>query len=122
MHVSQLKGSLWISMLALTLVVGCSSYSGGKGGSMAGNPHVAEAIAHAQEAEDHGGKGHADQVVTHAEVSLQHAQAAKKEMSNPHLDVGIAELGEAITHGKAGHAAVAYGHAKSAGMHFKEIK
>jgi hypothetical protein len=122
MHLSQWKWSLWAAALSLMLVVGCSSYSGGKGGSMAGNPHVAEAITHAQEAEDHGGKGHADEVVKHAEVSLQHAQAAKKEMSNPHLDAGIAELGQAIALGKSGDAAGAYEHAKSAGMHFKEIK
>lgn len=121
MHLSQWKWSLWAAALSLMLVVGCTSYSGGKGGSMAGNPHVAEAITHAQEAADHGGKGHADQVVTHAEVSLQHAQAAKKEMSNPHLDAGIAELGEAITHGKAGNSADAYKHANSAVMHLKQI-
>jgi hypothetical protein len=66
--------------------------------------------------------GHADAVVTHAEVSLQHAQAAAKEMTNPHLDAGIGELGEAIAHGKAGHADVATKHANSAVMHLKEIK
>jgi hypothetical protein len=82
---------------------------------------VAEALTHAQEAVDHGGMGHADVVVTNAEASLQHAQAAKKDMNNPHLDAAITELGEAITHGKAGHADVATSHAKSAVMHLKEI-
>ncbi len=110
MHLFQWKGSLWAAALSLMLVVGC-----------AGNLHVAQAIAHAQEAEDHGGMGHTDEVVTHAEVSLQHAQAAKKEMSNPHLDAGIADLGEAIANGKAGDASGAYEHAKSAVMHLKQI-
>ncbi|MDH5563642.1 MAG: small metal-binding protein SmbP [Nitrospirota bacterium] len=118
MHVCQFKGSLWAAMLSIMLVVGCASYSTGSGG---GNPHVAEAITHAQEAADHGGMGPADALVKHAEVALQHAQAAAKEMTNPHLDAGIAELGEAITHGKAGHADVATQHANSAVMHLKEI-
>ena len=118
MRLSQWKGSLWAAALSLMLVVGCASYSNtGKGG----NPHVAQAIAHAPEAEDHGGMGHTDEVVTHAEVSLQHAQAAKKEMSNSHLDAGIAELGEAIAAGKAGDAGEAYKHANSAVMHLKKI-
>ncbi len=121
MRLSQWKGSLWAAALSLMLVVGCASYSSESGGGKGGNPHVAQAIAHAQEAEDHGGMGHTDEVVTHAEVSLQHAQAAKKEMSNPHLDAGIAELDEAITHGKAGDAGLAYKHAKSAVMHLKQI-
>ncbi len=110
MRQDQWKASFWTVALLLMLVVGC-----------AGNPHVAQAIAHAQEAEDHGGMGHTDEVVTHAEVSLQHAQAAKKEMSNSHLDAGIAELGEAIEAGKAGDAGEAYKHANSAVMHFKKI-
>jgi hypothetical protein len=118
MQVFQTKMNVWMAMFALMVVVGCAGYSTGGGG---GNPHVAEAITHAQEAADHGGMGHADAVVTHAEVSLQHAQAAAKEMTNPHLAAGIAELGEAIAHGKAGHADVATKHANSAVMHLKEI-
>ncbi len=115
----QVKASFWIVALSLMLVVGCAGYSKtGKGG----NPHVAQAIAHAQEAEDHGGMGHTDELVTHAKVSLQHAQAAKKDMSNPHLDAGIADLGKAIAAGKAGDAGTAYKHANSAVMHLKEIK
>jgi hypothetical protein len=66
--------------------------------------------------------GHGDAVVTHAEVSLQHAQDAKKDINIPHLDSGIVELGEAVTHGKAGHVDVATNHAKSAVMHLKEMK
>lgn len=97
-------------------MAGCASNSTGRV-----NPHVAEALTYAQEAVDHGGLGHADVVVTHAEASLQHAQAAKNGMANPHLDAAIAELGEAITHGKTGHADVATGHAQSAVMHLKEI-
>lgn len=94
----------------------CASYSTGTV-----NSNMAEALTHAQEAVDHGGMGHADVVVTHAEASLQHAQAAKNDMKNPHLDAAITELGEAITHGKAGHPDVATGHAKSVVMHLKEI-
>jgi len=119
MHVSYLKGSLWMAMLSIMLVIGCASYSTGSGG---GNPHVAAAITHAQEAAEHGGMGHADAAVTHAELALQHAQTAAKEMTNPHLEAGIAELGEAIAHGKAGHADVATKHANSAVRHLKEIK
>ncbi|MDT3776487.1 small metal-binding protein SmbP [Nitrospira sp. MA-1] len=107
---------LTIALLCMGLMAGCASYSTGTV-----NPHVAEALTHAQEAVDHGGMGHADVVVTHVEASLQHAQAAKKDMNNPHLDAAIAELGEAIAHGEAGHADVATSHAKSAVIHLNQI-
>jgi hypothetical protein len=73
--VSTLISRLSVGMLSMSLVAGCASYSTSTG---EGNPHVAEAITHAQEAVNHGGMGHADAVVTHAEVSLQQAQAAEK--------------------------------------------
>lgn len=111
-------GVFLIACLGLAMT-GCANQNGSSSGAK--NPHVAEALAHAQEAVDHGGMGHADAVVTHAETSLQHAHAAQKDMSNPHLDAAVAELGEAVTHGKAGHADVATSHAKSAIMHLKEI-
>ena len=85
------------------------------------NPHVAEAIAHAEGAADHGGQGHADALVEHAQEALTHAQAAQKDMKNPHLDEGVHELMEAVEHGKEGHADVATKHAKSAVMHLKEV-
>lgn len=118
MYQSQWKTGILVMALFGLFVVGCASYASDKG---ARNPHVTEAITHAQEAVEHGGMGHADAIVTHAEVSLQHAQAAGNEMSNPHLTAGIAELGEAIAHGKAGHADVATTHAKSAVAHLNEI-
>ena len=86
-----------------------------------GNPHVAEAIAHAEGAAKHGGMGHADALVSHAEEALTHAQAAQKEVTNPHLDEGVNELKEAIAHGKQGHAEVGTKHAGSAVMHMKEV-
>ncbi len=110
------KGIGLVSMLALLTV--------GAWGSVAmadGNPHVAEAIAHAESAADHGGQGHPDALVSHAEEALTHAQAAQKEVTNPHLDEGVHELMEAITHGKLGHAKVGTKHASSAVMHMKEV-
>jgi len=86
-----------------------------------GNPHVAEAIAHAEGAAKHGGQGHADALVEHASEALTHAQAAQKDVKNPHLDEGVHELMEAIEHGKEGHAEVATKHAESAVMHMKEV-
>lgn len=85
------------------------------------NPHVAEAIAHAESAADHGGQGHPDALVSHAEEALMHAHAAQKEVTNPHLDEGVHELMEAIKHGKQGHAGVGTEHANSAVMHMKEV-
>ena len=85
------------------------------------NPHVVEAITHAEAAADHGGQGHADVLVSHAEEALTHAKAAQKEVQNPHLDEGVNELMEAINHGKQGHAPVATKHASSAVMHMKEV-
>ena len=85
------------------------------------NPHVTEAITHAEAAVDHGSQGHADALVKHASESLTHAKAAQEEVKNPHLDEGVHELMEAIDHGKQGHAEVATKHAKSAVMHMKEV-
>jgi hypothetical protein len=86
------------------------------------NPHVAEAIAHAEGAAKHGGMGHADALVEHASEALTHAQAAQKDVQNPHLDEGVHELMEAVSHGKAGHAEVATKHVKNAIMHMKEVQ
>jgi hypothetical protein len=97
----------------------------GTWGSLAmagGNPHVAEAITHAEGAVKHGEKGHADKLVEHAQEALTHAQGAQKDVKNPHLDEGVHELMEAVEHGKAGHADVGTKHAKSAVMHLKEVK
>lgn len=78
-------------MLFLGLVVDCASYSNG-----GGNPHVAEAVTH--------------------------AQAAKKRYEKHSLDAGIAKLGKAITRDQSRHADVVTNHAKAAVMHLKEIK
>ena len=110
------KGLGLLSMLALLTVGTWGSVA------MAGeNPHVAEAIAHAEGAAEHGGMGHADALVEHAQEALTHAQAAQKEVKNPHLDEGMHELMEAVNHGKQGHAEVGTKHAKSAVMHLKEV-
>ncbi len=92
------------------------------GSALGGNPHVAEAISHAEAAVDHGQQGHADVLVEHAEEALTHAKAAQEEVKNPHLDEGVHELMEAIDHGKKGHAEVGTKHAKSAVMHMKEVE
>ena len=84
-----------------------------------GNPHVGEAISHAEGAVE---QGHADALVEHAQEALTHAQAAQKDLKNPHLDEGVHELMEAVEHGNAGHAEVGTKHAKSAVMHLKEVK
>ncbi|UCE63477.1 MAG: metal-binding protein SmbP [Nitrospirota bacterium] len=107
-----LLASIFLSVLFMVL---CTSPV------LAGNPHVDEAIAHAQGAAKHGGMGHADALVEHAEEALMHAQAAQKEVNNPHLDEGVRELQEAIKHGKKGHAEEGTKHAKSAVMHLKEV-
>jgi hypothetical protein len=117
MHIGTLiKGIGLLSILTLLTV--------GTWGSVTmagGNPHVAEEIAHAEGAVEHGSLGHADALVEHAQEALTHAQAAQKEVKNPHLDEGVHELMEAIDHGKKGHAEVATKHAKSAVMHLKEV-
>jgi hypothetical protein len=59
------KGLGLLSMLALLTV--------GTWGSVVmagGNPHVAEAIAHAEGAVEHGSLGHADALVEHAQSSF----------------------------------------------------
>jgi long-subunit fatty acid transport protein len=88
----------------------------------AGNEHVAEALAEAKQAVEHGKAGHADVLVKHAETALNHAKGAQEHMKDAHLDGGIKELGEAVSHGKAGHADVATKHAEEAVKHLSEVK
>jgi hypothetical protein len=111
------KGMVFLCMMGL-LTLGISSSVVLAGG----NPHVAEAIAHAEAAVEHGELGHADVLVEHAQEGLTHAQAAQKEVKNPHLDEGVHELMESIDHGKKGHAEIGTKHAKSAVMHLKEVQ
>ena len=81
--------------------------------------NVRDATTHATEAVEHGKQGHAEQLVTHAEASLQHAM---KGGENPHLAEAMTNLKGAIEHGKAGHADVATKHAETAVTHLSQIK
>ena len=111
-----------VRSLGLLGIVGLLSFGIWSASAWAGgNPHVAEAIAHAQGAAKHGGMGHSDALVEHAKEALMHAQQAQKEVKNPHLDEGVHELMEAINHGEQGHAEVGTKHAQSAVMHMKEV-
>ena len=73
-----------VGVLFMGLVAGCVSYSTG-----GGNPHVTEAMTHARKAVEPSNIGTRDVVVIHAEVSLQHAQAAKKDINNPRMNSGL---------------------------------
>ena len=81
--------------------------------------NVKDAIMHATEAVEHGQQGHAEQLVTHAEASLQHAMRGG---INPHVAEAMTNLKAAIEHGKAGHADVATKQAESAVTHLSQIK
>ena len=81
--------------------------------------NVMDAITHAKEAVDHGKQGHAAELVTHAEKSLQYAERGGK---GSHVAEGMKHLKEAIEHGKAGHADVGTEHAEAAVQHLSEAK
>src|ERR1700730_11136687 len=83
--------------------------------SLAAEDHIAEAISHTKEAIDHGKRGHAGILVTHAE-------AGKKVKANPHTKEGIKHLKEALDHGKQGHADIATTHAQMALDHLEQAK
>ena len=118
-----MKKHMGVPGLGLLAIVGLLTIGTWGAAALAGeNPHVAEAISHAEGAVEHGGQGHADALVEHASEALTHAQAAQKDVKNPHLDEGVHELMEAVEHGKEGHAEVATKHAKAAVMHLKEVK
>ena len=70
---------------------------------------------------DLGEMGHSGAIVMHAQVALNHAKMAQKDMTTPHLDEGVLELKEAIAYGNQGHAGVAAKYAKSAVMHLSEV-
>jgi hypothetical protein len=74
---------------------------------------------HATEAVEHGGQGHAEKLVTHAEASLHQAMRGGND---PHLAEAMTNPKEAIEHGKAGHADVATKHAESAITHLSQVK
>ncbi|MCG3770306.1 MAG: Metal-binding protein SmbP [Nitrosomonadaceae bacterium] len=62
----------------------------------------------------HGKEGHAEELVKHAETSLQFAKMGGR---GSHLSEGIDHLNEAIEHGKAGHADVGTEHVEAALQH-----
>ncbi|MDH4084948.1 MAG: small metal-binding protein SmbP [Nitrospira sp.] len=80
---------------------------------------VRDAIKHATEAVDHGKQGYAEQLVTHAEASLQ---LAMRGGTDPHVAEAITNLKAAIEHGMAGHADVATKHAETALTHLSQSK
>lgn len=81
--------------------------------------NIKDALKHATEAVEHGGQGHAEELVTHAEASLQHATRGGID---PHVAEAMTSLKAAIEHGKAGHADVATKHAETAVTHLSQIK
>jgi hypothetical protein len=94
----------------------------GEGGARRDVVHqenIKDAIKHATEAVEHGGQGHAEKLVTHAEASLQHAMRGGIDH---HVTEAIINLREAIEHGKAGHADVATKYADTAVTHLSQIK
>lgn len=80
--------------------------------------NIKDAIERATEAVEHGQQGHAEQLVTHAEASLQHAVRGGED---PHLAEAMTHLKAAIEHGKAGHTDVAAKHAETAVTHLSQI-
>lgn len=79
--------------------------------------HRQAALKLAKDAVAHGKQGHAEALVTNADVALQHALKAGK---GPHVDATVTELKNAIEHGKASHADVATKHAEAAVTHLSE--
>ena len=81
--------------------------------------NIKDALNHATEAVEHGEQGHAEELVTHAEASLQHAMRGGID---PHVTEAMTNLKEAIAHGNAGHADMATKHAQSAATHLSQVK
>lgn len=112
-------------ILAMVLTTGMPIHSAfGEGGARRDvvrqeQRNIKDAITHATEAVEHGKQGHPEQLVTHAEASLQLAQRGGE---SPHVAEAITHLKEAIEHGKAGHTDVAARHAESAVTHLSQIK
>jgi len=78
--------------------------------------HVLAAMPHADAAIEHGAQGHAEVLVEHAQAALTHAEAGR---DNPHLAEAATHLQAAIEHGRMGHADVATRHAREAYNHIK---
>jgi hypothetical protein len=106
------------TLLASTLPLHSAFGEGGARRDVVHQENIRDAIKHATEAVEHGGQGHAEKLVTHAEASLQHAMRGGID---PHVTEAIINLREAIEHGKAGHADVATKHAKDAVTHLSQI-
>lgn len=107
------------TLLVLTLPLQSAFGEGGARRDVVHQENIKDAFKQAMEAVEHGGQGHAEKLVTHAEASLQHA---KRGGIDPHLTEAIINLREAIEHGKAGHADVATKHAETAVTHLSQIK
>lgn len=74
------------------------------------NPHLDEAITHANAAIENGKSGHSSVLVDHARPALEHAMAASvqsKGLSRTKIEDAMKDLEEAIKHGEKLHADVA---------------
>ncbi len=90
--------------------------------AFAGSQHVAEAIMHAQAAVLQGQQGYPDELVTHAQEALKHAEMAREETISPHLEEGIKDLQEAIIEAKNGYVNEAVEEAEEAIRHLSAIR
>jgi hypothetical protein len=126
MHMTRQKTRLAVALtgvlatvLTTTLPLQPTFGEGGARRDVVRQENIKDAIKHATEAVEHGKQGHAEKLVTHAEVSVQHAMRGGID---PHVTEAIINLREAIEHGKAGHADVATKHAETAVTHLSQIK
>lgn len=81
------------------------------------DPHLDEAIKHAEAAVNSGKTGHSHDLVEHAGSAREHAMAAElteKGQAKTRTDNAIIDLDEAIKHGKMMHAEIATTYAEAA--------
>jgi len=123
-HITPLAVAL-TGVLAMVITTGMPLQSAfGEGGARRDvvrqeQQNIKDALKHATEAVEHGEQGHAEELVTHAEASLQHAMRGGID---PHGAEAMTSLKTAIEHGKAGHVDVATKHAENAVTHLSQIK
>jgi hypothetical protein len=81
------------------------------------NIHSAQALAHSKSAVIHGAAGHTGVLTRHAEIALEHAQAAELVLqgaAKENLSEAMIHLNAAIKHGQLDQADIATGHVNQA--------
>ncbi|SDZ08220.1 small metal-binding protein SmbP [Nitrosomonas sp. Nm33] len=103
-----------MKIISTTVVIGMFSFFLNTQVYAEDTDHRAEAIQQAEEAIKYGKMGHAEELLTHAKVSMEYAQAATNSGADDQMKQAVGHLVKAIGHAEMDRAGAATSHTQTA--------